>query len=172
MVAVRDLQPSDFNDLVECYSSYQEELKENPALGIPSFATEPSMHRDLHWFSGLCRKVAEGNTVVIVAEVDSQVVGHCEVDRVLHSPEMSHQGILGMAIRKEHRGKGVGTAMLELALQKCKGKFETIELSVFSTNDRAKKLYQRFHFESIGVKPRAIKRNGAYIGEEIMVLIL
>jgi RimJ/RimL family protein N-acetyltransferase len=116
--------------------------------------------------------VAEGNTVVVVAEVDSQVVGHCEVDRVLHSPEMSHQGILGMAIRKEHRGNGVGTAMLGLALQKCKGKFETIELSVFSTNDRAKKLYERFHFESIGVKPRAIKRNGAYIGEEIMVLTL
>jgi RimJ/RimL family protein N-acetyltransferase len=172
MIVVRDLQPSDFKDLVECYSSYQEELKENPALGIPSFSMEPSMHRDLHWFSGLCKKVAEGNAVVVVGEADSHVVGHCEVDRILHSPEMSHQGILGMAVRKEHRGRGVGTAMLELALQKCEGKFETLELSVFSTNDGAKRLYERFRFKSIGVKPRAIKRNGAYIDEEIMVLIL
>ncbi len=47
-----------------------------------------------------------------------------------------------MAIRKEDRGRGLGTAILEQTLQKCRGKFEIIELSVFSNNDDAKRLYE------------------------------
>ncbi len=90
MIVVREVQPSDFKDLFLCYYSHQDELKENPTLGLPSFATEPSMSQDLDWFSSLCRKVAEGSAVAIVAEVDSRVVGLCEVDRVLPSVEVSH----------------------------------------------------------------------------------
>ena len=172
MIVIRELQPSDFKDLFECYSSYYNELKENPTLGLPSFPTEPSMNQDLDWFSNLCRKVALGNTVAIVVEVDSHVVGLCEVGRVLASPEVSHRGILGMAIRREHRGKGLGSAMLKLTLEKCKGKFEVIELSVFSNNDAAKRLYEKFHFKPIGVRPRAIKRGDSYFDEDIMILVL
>jgi ribosomal protein S18 acetylase RimI-like enzyme len=173
MIVVREVQPSDFKDLFECYSSYHDEFKENPALGLPSFATEPSMSQDLDWFSGLCRKAAEGNAVAMVAEVDSHVVGLCEVGRVLPSPEASHRGVLGIAIRKEHRGRGVGTAMLERTIQECKKrKFEVIELSVFSNNYTAKRLYEKFNFKTIGVRPRAIKRDGSYLDEDIMILVL
>jgi ribosomal protein S18 acetylase RimI-like enzyme len=174
MIIIREVQPSDFKDLFECYSSYYNEFKENPTLGLPSFATEPSISQDLDWFSGLCRKVAEGNAVAIVAEIDSHAVGLCEVDRVLPSPEVSHRGVLGIAIRREQRGRGAGTAMLERTIQECRkgGKFEIIELSVFSNNDTAKRLYRKFNFKTIGVRPRAIKRDGNYLDEDIMILIL
>jgi ribosomal protein S18 acetylase RimI-like enzyme len=96
----------------------------------------------------------------------------CEVSRALPSPEVAHRGNLGLAIRKEHREKGVGTALLKFTLDKCKGKFEIVELSVFSSNDAAKRLYSKFGFKAIGVRPRSIKRGDGYIDEDIMILTL
>jgi RimJ/RimL family protein N-acetyltransferase len=172
MLIVREVQPTYLEDLFECYNSYYEELKENAALGLPASAGKPTMSGELEWFSSLSKKIAEGNTIAIVAEVGSHVVGMCEVSRALPSPEVAHRGNLGLAIRKEHREKGVGTALLKFTLDKCKGKFEIVELSVFSSNDAAKRLYSKFGFKAIGVRPRSIKRGDGYIDEDIMILTL
>jgi ribosomal protein S18 acetylase RimI-like enzyme len=172
VLIVREVRPSDFNDLVECYYSYYDEYDENPTLGLPRPASKPSINVELDWFSNLCRRVSEGNAVATVAEFDSHAVGLCEVTRVLGSPEVSHRGDLGIAIRKEYRGRGIGTALLERTIQECKGRFEAIELMVFSNNDKAKRLYEKFGFKPIGVRPRAIKRGEGYLDEDLMILFL
>jgi len=158
--------------VTECYYSYYDEIKENPTLGLTLFADRPSLSSELDWFAQNYKKMADGDGVFMVAEVDSHVVGVCEVERVTYNPEVSHRGELGLAIRKEYRGKGVGTALLGQTLERCKGKFEIIQLSVFSINQMAKSLYEKFHFKSIGVRPRSIKRGDRYFDEDIMILVL
>ena len=68
------------------------------------------MADELDWFSGFYKGVINGNNVAMVAELDSKVVNFCEVRCSLPNSEASHRGGLGLAIIKEHRGKGMGKA--------------------------------------------------------------
>jgi len=43
---------------------------------------------------------------------------------------------------------------------------------VFVGNEHAKRLYEKLGFKKYGLHPRAVKRNGKYIGEELMFLEL
>lgn len=58
------------------------------------------------------------------------------------------------------------------AIQKSRGKFESIELGVFANNAKAIKLYEQLCFKKIGFIPDAIKGAGKYFDEETMYLQL
>ncbi|HWL12274.1 MAG TPA: GNAT family N-acetyltransferase [Ureibacillus sp.] len=86
-----------------------------------------------------------------------------------------HKGnIYGMYVAPEVRGQGVGKALMAEAIERAK-EFEGVEqihLQVVSTNGSAKKLYESLGFETYGVEPRALKANGQYFDEDLMVLFL
>jgi len=107
-----------------------------------------------------------------VAEEGGKAIGICEVERRGPQEEQQHRGTFGIAIRKEYRDKGVGTALISKVLEECKGKFEVVELTVFSTNDRAKHVYSKFGFKATGQHPKSVKRRGKYFDEDYMVLEL
>lgn len=79
-------------------------------------------------------------------------------------------GGIELSVKKEHRGKGIGLTLLEEMIRRCKGKFEILELEVFSGNQSAKRLYEKPGFKTYGVRPGSVKRNGKYIDEELMFL--
>ena len=167
---IRDLQPSDFTDIVNYYYGFYDEIRENPSFGISLFLKKPSLSEELAWFSGVYKKMSEGDAIVLVAAVDSHVVGLCEVGRLQPGSDLSHRGGLGISVSKDHRGRGVGTALMRETLRRCKGKFEIIELTVLTTNEAAKKLYSKFGFKAIGVLPHSLKRGDRYLDEELMRL--
>jgi ribosomal protein S18 acetylase RimI-like enzyme len=70
------------------------------------------------------------------------------------------------------RGRGIGRALLRAAIDRSRGRFELVELSVFATNTRARKLYESVGFRSWGVLPKGIQRQGRPIDLEHMVLEL
>lgn len=172
MVLVRDLKISDFVDIVDYYYRFYDEVKENPSFGIVLFHSKPSMSDELAWFSGLYRGVAEGHGVATVAEIQSHVVGICEAKELRPGSDVSHRAELGISVSREHRGIGVGTALLQETLERCKGKFEIIELSLLTTNQVARRLYEKFGFKSFGTRPRSVKRGDTYFDEELMRLDL
>jgi RimJ/RimL family protein N-acetyltransferase len=171
MVIYRDLRPSDFESLSNNFFSFIDEQKENPDLGLVLVKKKPTLSEELEWFSDFYKNVEQGKTIATVAEADSKVVGVCEVERMRPDSDVSHRGGLGLAIVKEYRGQGIGTELLKHTLEKCRGKFEVIELSVFSVN-KAKKLYERFGFQTFGHNPHAIKRDDRYYEEDLMLLKL
>lgn len=59
---------------------------------------------------------------------------------------------LGMALLEEHRGKGIGTALLDHLFHEAKQRgIKRLSLSVDPGNLPAVKLYQRFGFEEAGM---------------------
>lgn len=62
-----------------------------------------------------------------------------------HTPE------LGIAVLPEHRGEGIGTALLERLLEDAKDLYAAVSLSV-SPKNRAMRLYQRLGFETVDVR--------------------
>jgi RimJ/RimL family protein N-acetyltransferase len=167
-LVTRDL--NDFTDLVDNYYRFYDEVKENPAFGIVLYHKKPSLSDELNWFSGLYKKVADGDAIAIVAEIDSHVVGFCEVSRNQPGSDISHRAGLGIHVNKDSRSKGVGTALMRGMLQRCKGRFEIIELGVLTVNNVAKRLYGKFGFKTFGVRPRSIKRGDMYLDMELMQL--
>ncbi len=56
---------------------------------------------------------------------------------------------LSVALLPEHRGKGIGTALMEQVLEEAAIRYETVSLSV-SKGNPARKLYKRLGFKQVG----------------------
>ncbi|MBO1514404.1 GNAT family N-acetyltransferase [Metabacillus bambusae] len=84
-----------------------------------------------------------------------------------------HKGnVFGMYVAPKSRGQGLGKALMLELIRKasnCDG-LEQINLAVVSDNDSAKKLYESVGFEVYGVERNALKFNGKYFDEDLMVL--
>jgi len=171
-MTIRELRPADFDDVLETYLSFFPEAEADPSFGLLLFREQPTVENERKWFDDTLREVRDGNAVMRVAEVDSHVVGWCDVRRTRPGTPRDHRGLLGICVRNAFRGRGLGTALLGEVLQACRGRFEAVELSVLSTNPGAFELYTRFGFREVGVMPGAIKRAGVYIDERMMQLKL
>jgi len=84
-----------------------------------------------------------------------------------------HKGnIFGMYVAPEGRGQGVGKLLMRKLIERAKGceGLEQIKLTVVSDNIPAKTLYTSLGFELYGVERNALKFNGQYFDEDLMVL--
>lgn len=100
------------------------------------------------------------------------MIALCDVRGRFERMESSHIGTLGIHVRKEYRGRGVGKALLLRTIEACKGKFEIITLEVFSNNLQAKRLYEEVGFRKYGTLTKGVKREGKYIDMELRYLDL
>ncbi len=171
-VDFRDLAWGDFEDLVGNYYSYYEELSETPSLGLILFSEKPSRAAEMEWFANVFSGILRGEQVASVAVADGRTVGLAQVHRKGPQEDIAHVGHLGISVHRDYRGRGIGSALLADVLAKARKHFEVVELTVFRENDRARHLYEKHGFQSVGTVPRAVKRRGKYYDEELMVLVL
>jgi RimJ/RimL family protein N-acetyltransferase len=100
------------------------------------------------------------------------VVGWCDV-LPIDRPTRAHNGVLGLGVLAEFRGRGIGTALLREALQGARAFGLTrIELSVREGNSRVAALYERFGFVREGVQRRAVRVDGTDEDLVCMALLL
>jgi RimJ/RimL family protein N-acetyltransferase len=97
-----------------------------------------------------------------VAIDGDRVVGLCDVTPAAPAriAAQAHIATLGMLLIAEYRGKGFGEQLLRATLAACRGKFERIELDVYSHNERAHQLYLRCGFVEEGRRRNAWKLDG------------
>ena len=88
--------------------------------------------------------------------------------------EYRHRAVMGISVRKEYWGCGLGSYLMQLAIDQTRANgFEQLELGVYSDNARAIHLYEKVGFERYGIQPRAFKlKDGTYRDEIIMVKML
>jgi ribosomal protein S18 acetylase RimI-like enzyme len=75
---------------------------------------------------------------------------------------MAHLGRLEMMVRREHRGRGIGAALLREAIERAEANplLRKLSLAVFEDNERAVALYERHGFVREG------RREGEYLLED------
>lgn len=169
---IREVDPSDFYRIMGHYLEFYDEIKYDSSFGLVFFDEKPSLLDEMRVFVEDLKACAEGNAVGLVAESDRVLVGYCYVGRKRPHTAVSHRGGVYISVKKEFRGKGVGTMLLKEMIQKCRGKFEILELEVFAENQPAIHLYKKFGFKSYGLRPNSVKRAGKYFDEELMYLKL
>lgn len=91
------------------------------------------------------------------------------------SLKMKHRAnIFAMYVSPISRGRGIGKALMEMAIKLAKEskEIEKINLSVVSSNDAAKKLYHQLGFNVFGKEEMALKVGETYYEELHMELVL
>lgn len=102
------------------------------------------------------------NHAQYVALDSTNVVGWADIVP-LSREGMQHVGTLGMGVRSEYRGKGIGNILLTRTIKHAWEKgLKRLELEVFSDNTCAINLYKKHGYIKEGIKRNARYQNGYY----------
>ena len=157
-ITIRPLGSGDTADLY--YVRIAPEVM-SETLGLPTLTPD-------RWRREVENMVANPNNHCLVAEVEGRVVGAVNLE--VHRGRKSHGGTLGLMVRDDYHGRGIGTALLDGILEiadRWLG-LRRVELEVFTHNEVAIGLYERRGFLREGIKRGAAYRDGAF--EDILVM--
>ena len=105
---------------------------------------------------------------VFVAEAPEGLVARLSVARDPH-PASHHVADLGLMVAQSHRRRGIGTALLDAAVDWGRhAGVRKLELHVFPWNDAALALYEAFGFQREGYRKRHYRRGGQFVDAILM----
>lgn len=102
------------------------------------------------------RTILQKKIPFLVAVDGARVVGFAVVYR-WGLPSVEHLGDLGIGLLPEYREVGLGTKLSARVLKMCRGKFDSVHLTVFRKNKRARNLYKKMGFKPCGGIKNAVK---------------
>lgn len=151
-VRVRRAEPADFAAVQAIYAA---PLAQAGTLQLPF----PS--QDL-WRQRM--QAADPNAHLLVACAGDEVVGQLGL-HVSGNPRRRHAAELGMGVRDDWQGRGVGGALLRAALELADGWLQVrrLELQVYADNARGIALYARHGFVEEGRHRDYAYRDGAFV---------
>ena len=151
-IIVRATEPTDFDAIRETMAQPR---AYSGTLQVPMPSAEM-------WRKRLAELPAGDHT--LVAEVDGKVVGNIGLHAIPKSRRRAHAAAIGMAVHDAYQGKGVGSALMQAALDLADNwlQFTRIELTVFTDNVAAVALYKKFGFVIEGTHKQYAFRNGEY----------
>jgi L-phenylalanine/L-methionine N-acetyltransferase len=159
-ITLRKAGPSDAEAIWKCYNA---PLVVRNTLQLP--------YRSLDSVRELLTKGEEGYHT-LVAVVDGEVVGMIGL-HVFSRPRINHRGEIGMMVRDDWQGKGVGKAMMQAVIDLADKwlNLARIELNVFTDNEPAIALYRKFGFEIEGTLRKHAFRDGEFVDSYVMARV-
>ena len=149
---MRDATLEDLASIVEIYNSII------PGR-IVSADTEPvSVEQRLPWFY----EHDPARRPILVAEEDGEVVGWISLGDFWDGrPAYNGTAEIGIYIKEGHRGRGIGTRMLEEAIGRAPDLgIKTLTAGAFAGNELSLRLFERFGFERWAYFPRVAELDG------------
>jgi putative acetyltransferase len=101
----------------------------------------------------------------LVACVDDEVVGSLGLHTFPDRPRRRHAGHIGMAVQDDWHGKGIGTALMQAAVDLADNwlNLTRLELTVWTDNVPAIRLYEKFGFIAEGTLAQYAFRDGRFV---------
>jgi RimJ/RimL family protein N-acetyltransferase len=104
----------------------------------------------------------------LVAVAQAEIIGSLHVERSRFG-----FGEIGMAVAREWRGQGVGSALLAASVEWAReNQLHKLSLSVFPHNERGIALYRRFGFVEEGRRVKQIRRSSGELWDTIEMGLL
>jgi len=100
-----------------------------------------------------------------VACIEDEIAGQLNIHTFPNRPRRRHAGHIGMTVRDDFKGQGVGTELMRAAVDMADNWLNLLrlELTVFVDNEPAIRLYKKYGFVIEGTLSRYAFRAGQYI---------
>ncbi|MDK9763333.1 GNAT family N-acetyltransferase [Vibrio sp. D420a] len=159
-IQVRRTEPSDarsVKEIYECPNAFRGTLQ------LP--------HPSLELWEKRLTHVPE-HVYSYVALYQGEVIGNLGLE-VCVNPRRRHVASLGMGVKDNFAGKGVGSALLQTAVDLCDNwiNIKRLELTVYTDNEQAINLYKKFGFQIEGESAAFAFRDGEYVAAYHMARI-
>ena len=167
-VTIRTAVKTDAEAVLEVGWRY---LEESPYLITTVNEFNFTKQQEQAWIRSLNEKE---NSLLIVAVYNTKIIGTLNLSGEARS-KVYHNATLGIAIRKDWQSIGLGTALLQTAINwaQRKGILKNIWLNVHATNERAIALYKKMGFKEAGSQQHYIKEaDGRFTDNKLMGLVL
>ena len=142
-----------------------EGLRQDPDAFAATFAHESAMP-----LAGFAERIVRGN--VIGAFARGELVGVAGYWPRGGVKERHKATLWGMYVRVAARGAGLGERLIEAVVKHATGRVEQLQLGVAANNEAALRLYLKTGFSEYGREMKALKLDGRYIDEILMVRFL
>ena len=161
-VVLRTPKWEDLDDFIEFINSLVEE-------GADIMNCEKvTRESEADWLGRRLAEIEKGNCFVLVAEVDGRVVANSSITR--QAGYSQHVGGLGIGVKNGFRDVGIGTEMMRTLISKGENMgLKMLTLWVFSTNERAKHVYEKVGFRETGRISNALYKDGRFADLIMMV---
>jgi putative acetyltransferase len=159
-ITIRKAEPADAEAILKCYTAPR--VVRN---------TLQLSYRSLESVRELLTKSGEGDHI-LVAVVDGEVVGVIGL-HTSSRPRVNHRGEIGMMVRDDWQGKGVGAAIMRAVIDLADKwlNLTRIELTVFTDNESAIALYRKFGFEIEGTLRKYAFCDGKFVDAYAMARV-
>lgn len=109
----------------------------------------------------------------LVACVEGEVLAMASLGPAAPSPRRKHAGYIGLAVHDQWTGKGVGTALMKALIDLADNwlNLSRLELTVFTDNEPALRLYKKLGFVVEGTHKKYAYRDGEYIDAYTMARV-
>jgi len=115
----------------------------------------------------------EGFISLVACIEENEVVGQLGLHTFPNRPRRRHAGQIGMAVRDDWQGKGIGTALMQAAIELADRwlNLRRLELEVYTDNVPAIRLYEKFGFRIEGTLVGYAFRDGQFVDTYTMARI-
>ncbi len=161
-ITIRHIEPEDFEALYRIFSG-PKATSGTMQVPLPSKKT---------WREKLANPPDDLFSLVACADGD-EIVGSVALETSPARWRMRHVASIGMAVRDDWQGKGVGSKLMEAALDLADNwlGLTRVELHVYVDNAAGIALYKRFGFEVEGTHRNFAFRAGEYVDAHSMARI-
>jgi len=158
-VTIRPASPRDARSFLSFWSAIVREGR---------YVRSEEVRHPLRVYRSRFRRSWTDREAQVLAIRDGRVVGHVYVAREDH-PVTRHVATLGIAVAAEHRGRGIGSALMREAFEWARDRgVEKVLLSVYPHNTAAIALYRKFGFVDEGRLARHSRKSYGYEDEILM----
>ncbi len=110
--------------------------------------------------------------LALVAEVEGRIVGFINF-KANGRKRLAHNGMFGMSVFRQFRGRGIGEALLSALLEwaRANPEIEKVSLAVFADNAPAIALYKKLGFVEEGRREREIKFGPGEYKDDLLMAV-
>lgn len=128
-----------------------------------------TLEQETKYLDDFIKKMDENLAIKLLAEYDGKIIGITDIK--MNDKVASHEGVFGITVAKEFRGKGVGKKLMELVFEEAEKnipQLRIVTLGVFGDNPLAHGMYKKFGFKKYGRLPEGILHKGKYVDHVYM----